>query len=132
MTYELLERLKESGFPLQPVRVEVGKETVLQRQAVVFSRRSDVADPGIYYVPSLSDLVEACGNHLKSMSRVGDGWACNQDQRATEAGSSWEAAETHAATLDDALAELWLTHRPTKSARGGQSKLHDTDLMVDD
>ena len=108
MTYELLKRLKDSGFPLQPVAVEAGREITLKRPAVVFSWSTSPADGGVYYVPSLSDLVEACGNRLKNMSRVADGWQCNHEPNGSGKGSS-ATAETRGATLDDALAELWLT-----------------------
>ena len=117
MTYEILKRLKDQGFPLQPVSVAIGRETVLLRQAVVFSRSHTREDPGIYYVPSLSDLVMACGNDLKNMSRVADGWECNE-------------AQTRGATLDDALAELWLTQRAT-AAGSRRAEIHDTDLAAD-
>lgn len=110
MTYEILKRLKDSGFPLQPVPVEIGRETVLQRQAVVFAGPVTRPAPAIYYVPSLTDLVAACGSDLKNMSRVADGWECNREQRGA-ADASWARAQARGATLDDALAELWLTHR---------------------
>lgn len=99
MTYELLKRLRDRGFPLQPVTVEQGKQITLERPAVVFSRSSGTARAGIYYVPSLSDLVEACGDHLESMSRVDDGWECNRGRNGSG---------THGPTLQDALAALWL------------------------
>jgi hypothetical protein len=98
MTYELLKRLRDSGFPLQPVPVETGREIVLLRQVVVFAGAADRPAPGIFYIPSLADLIDACGNELKSMCRVAAGWECNQIQGAT---------------LDAALAELWLTQRAT-------------------
>ena len=98
MTYELLKRLRDSGFPLQPVTVETGREIVLLRQVVVFAGTADTAVPGIFYIPSLADLIAACGTELKNMCRVAAGWECNQ---------------ILGATLDDALAELWLTQRAT-------------------
>ncbi len=105
MTYETLKRLKDSGFPLQQVAVEAGREVALERPAVVFSGATSVAEAGIYYVPSLSDLVEACGQRLQSMSRVPEGWECSQAPRGRGEGKT---ARTRGATLFDALAELWL------------------------
>jgi hypothetical protein len=107
MNYELLKRLKDSGFPLQRVAVEAGREIALTRPAVVFSLSASTADVGIYYVPSLSDLVEACGNYLKNVFRGDDGWRCNERDCVSKDGPP---AETYGATLDDALAELWLSH----------------------
>lgn len=105
MKYELLKRLKDSGFPLQRVAIVSGREIALKRPAVVFSLSASTTEAGIYYVPSLSDLVEACGSYLMNMFRVDGGWACNQHQAPDE-----PASEAHGATLDDALAELWLSH----------------------
>lgn len=105
MTYELLKRLKDSGFPMQRVAIEPGREIPLKRPAVVFSRSAATAEAGIFYVPSLSDLMEACGNHLRNMFRVQDGWACNQRQPRAKGEAT---AETRGETLHDALAELWL------------------------
>ncbi len=110
MTYEMLKRLKESGFPLQRVSFEVGQEVSLARPAVVFSGSTSVAEAGIYYVPSLSDLVEACGNHLQAMSRVPDGWECSRQPHGRREAAGGPAS-TRGATLIDALAELWLTGR---------------------
>src|SRR5512143_4124759 len=70
MTYELLKRLKDSGFPLRRVAVEAGREITLERTAVVFSLSASAAEVGIYYAPSVSDLVQACGDHLRNMFRV--------------------------------------------------------------
>ena len=80
MDYELLKRLKDSGFPLQRVMVEMGREITLRSPAVVFSLSASAAEMGIYYVPSISDLVEACGKHLRNIFRVDDGWRCNEQQ----------------------------------------------------
>jgi hypothetical protein len=107
MTYELLKRLKDSGFPLRHVVVEAGREITLERPAVVFSLSAAAAEVGIYYFPSVSDLVEACGNHLRNMFRVDSGWVCNQQERRF---GDEPSAETRGATLDEALAELWLIH----------------------
>ncbi len=104
MTYEMLKRLKQSGFPLQQVAFEAGREIPLARPAVVFSGSESVAEAGIYYVPSLSDLVEACGTRLQAMSRVPEGWECSREHEGPG-----KTATTRGATLFDALAELWLS-----------------------
>ncbi|HXY42483.1 MAG TPA: hypothetical protein VEQ10_22605 [Vicinamibacteria bacterium] len=111
MTYELLKRLMESGFPLQQVTVEVGREVALERPAVVFSGASTVAEAGIYYVPSLSDLVDACGTRLSTMTRVPEGWECTQ---APHGPDDAKTARTRGVTLFDALAELWLADSRTR------------------
>lgn len=107
MNYELLKRLKDSGFPLQRVVVEPDREIALERPAVVFALSASMAEVGIYYVPLLSDLVEACGQYLKNMFRVDGGWECNQRELPSPDEPS---AETRGETLADALAELWLSH----------------------
>ncbi len=110
MTYELLKRLRDSGFPLKPISVELGKQISLDRPAVVFSRSNGngKAEARLYYVPSLSDLVEACGEKLESMSRVPDGWECNGGRNGSA---------TQGPTLQDALAALWLNHGATPPSR---------------
>jgi hypothetical protein len=124
MTYELLKRLRDFGFPLQPISVELGKQITLERPAVVFSRSNGRSSAGIYYVPSLSDLVEACGELLESMSRVDDGWECNREQNGSA---------THGPTLQDALAALWLTHGAASAVppAGEGRPQADRDFTVD-
>ncbi len=124
MTYELLKRLRDSGFPLHPIAVELGKQITLERPAVVFSRSKGGSRAGIYYVPSLSDLVEACGEHLENMSRVADGWECNRGRNGSG---------TRGATLDDALAKLWLNHGGARAQSIPQDQLKaDRDFTVDE
>ncbi len=110
MTYELLKRLRESGFPLKPISVEVGKQIPLDRPAVVFSKSNGDgrAEAHLYYIPSLSDLVEACGEKLESMARVADGWECNGGRNGSA---------TQGPTLQDALAALWLNHGGAAASR---------------
>jgi len=110
MTYELLKRLRDSGFPLKPISVEIGKQITLDRPAVVFSKSNGDGrgEAHLFYVPSLSDLVEACGERLESMSRVPDGWECNGGRNASV---------TQGPTLQDALAALWLNHGGAVAAR---------------
>ncbi|HXY41604.1 MAG TPA: hypothetical protein VEQ10_18145 [Vicinamibacteria bacterium] len=116
----MLKRLRDSGFPLKPISVELGKQIALERPAVVFSKSNGEgrAEAHLYYVPSLSDLVEACGDRLESMSRVPDGWECNRGR---------SAPMTHGPTLQDALAALWLNHGGAFAPRKRRQPAHEPD-----
>jgi hypothetical protein len=94
ITYELAKQLKDAGFP----QSELARA---QQQA------------GYDYVslPTLSTLIEACGEHFGALGRESDCWvAC---EYVSEHGT-WE--NTHEGkTPEDTVARLWLSVHQTSS-----------------
>ena len=62
MDYKLAKQLKDVGFP---------QENTDQRKMVVNENNSDCAFP-----PTLSELIDACGENFDSLNLGEDGWYC--------------------------------------------------------
>lgn len=92
MNFELAARLKKAGFPQREPDWYTG-----DGQYIVENER--------WYVPSTRDLLEACG----------DGTTLIYMSRSTIAHSirfAEEVQDTHGATPDEALGNLWLAQQP--------------------
>ena len=85
MTYELAKQLKDSGFPLKDPTCESCKEYGVSC--------------GASY-PTLSELIEACGEHFDCLYNRGEDWGA----------SHFANGRTQAIgkTPEDAVANLWL------------------------
>ena len=89
MDYELAKRLKDAGF----LQHGTGKRVGNPEQIV--ARREDFA-----YVPTLDELIEACGDKFENLRRLPDGdWL------------AWSTSPVNrmAATPTEAVALLWLS-----------------------
>jgi len=94
MNYELAKQLKDAGFP--------------QRDADWYTSDGQwIPENEREYIPTLSELIEACGEHFYGLLRgVGDGW---------QAGESWNydffdlnKTICDGSTPEEAVAKLWL------------------------
>jgi hypothetical protein len=87
MDYELAKSLMDAGFP------QVGKGSLIGSLNKLVWRSGDRV-----YVPTLEELIEACGENFVSLHRQHDGWLAyaNYDQRC------------FAETAAEAVARLWL------------------------
>ena len=61
MDYRLLQKLKDAGFPLRE-SVSIPRCECLVCRTVLID-----IDDGTYYIPSLSELIEACGEKFKRL-----------------------------------------------------------------
>jgi hypothetical protein len=86
--YELAKSLMDAGFP------QIGKGSSIGPQDKLVWRISDRV-----YVPTLEELIDACGENFGSLDKRHDGWLAraNGDQRC------------FAGTPAEAVARLWLT-----------------------
>lgn len=87
MDYELAKKLMDAGFP------QIGKGRFIGSPNKLVWRTDDRV-----YVPTLEELIEACGTKFASLDKQRDGWlaSANYDQSCV--------AETPA----EAVACLWL------------------------
>ena len=87
MDYDLAESLMDAGFP------QIGKGSWIGSLDKLVWRSSDRV-----YVPTLEELIDACGENFGSLNKQNDGWLAyaNCDQSCF--------AETPA----EAVARLWL------------------------
>lgn len=99
MTYELAKKLKEAGFPQ-------GGSGLWYTTATQVSRLHEI-EPGDViemevkpvYSPSLSELIEACGDRFSYLKKVGDQWDTSADN---------EGWGVYGSTPEGAMAKLWL------------------------
>jgi len=87
MDYGLMDELKEAGFPQEG-------------SGFVYPRSPNVAD-GYWYQPTLSELIEACGEGFHYLNR-----------NIQSAGRAWfaggERVTFDGSTPEEAVARLWL------------------------
>lgn len=61
LSYELCKKLKEAGFPFQKVedcKPTNGERIIIKHPCIAFE------DGEFYWQPTLSELIEACGEHI--------------------------------------------------------------------
>ncbi len=91
MNYELAKQLKEAGFP----------QNLDGNKCLNGSPLKHYDKEGEPYCPTLSELIEACGEELFTLSNIG------------RDGHKWEASTinelcTRGSTPEEAVAKLWL------------------------
>lgn len=96
MNYELAKQLREAGFP-QPKRFE---DCVGEKAWGSFGKEDFV------YAPSLSELIEACGDKFWRLQRESGGWIVSYIVSEDESGGefSWIKGKTP----NEAVARAWL------------------------
>jgi hypothetical protein len=96
--YELAKKLKDAGFPqADPNRaLNVG----------TFQYVGDNSDKEtLCYIPTLSELIEACGHYFYQLTKEDDGsWTCASINGYPKSGFG----VTNSPTLEEAVAKLWL------------------------
>ena len=87
MDYEVAEKLMDAGFP------QVGKGSSIGPPDKLVWRSGDRV-----YVPTLEELIEACGENFCALHKLHDGWlaTASSDQSC------------YAKTPAEAVARLWL------------------------
>ena len=90
MDYKLAKELKDAGFP--------------QRDRGNFVSPTDIEiinSPLAIYVPTLEELIEACGHNIESIIQRGNGNGDNWEARS-------KTQRCNATTLEEVVARLWL------------------------
>ena len=102
MDYELDKRLKEAGFPQKPqfgdyeFRI-VGNRMLLH--GITKEENIDQKNKNIFRVPTLEELIEACGNNFYSLSNSAY-WIVDSNKEGIE--------DIYGNTPSEAVANLWL------------------------
>ncbi len=115
MDYKLAKELKDAGFPQRSLKYwkhltdgPHGKldQWVVASEGGLPPYTSHRADSNFISIPTLEELVEACGDDIESMIHRGNG-----------AGDNWEVRSKHqrfnGTTLIEAVARLWLALNST-------------------
>ena len=108
ITYELALALKNAGFPQKGVnwiwRDDSGK-WIEELEENLPDDLEELKENKNLYVPTLSELIEACGDRFECLSKVEDQWWV--DERGGFF-SNGETATYGGSTPEEAVAELWL------------------------
>ncbi len=93
MNYELAKELKDAGFPQKE------KGTLLFKEGIRLTDTQEYWNENSAYAPTLSELIEACGDGFIQLERLPDRWMCYfiNDRGWTEG-----------KTPEEAVARLWL------------------------
>lgn len=102
MNYELAKKLKDAGFPFRKLEGNLD-EGISMKYGIDFVT-FDGAET-IYIEPILSELIEACGNSLRSINKTVNGvmWFCNENTIVER-----QYQKDVYITPEEAVATLWL------------------------
>lgn len=109
MNYELTQKLKAAGFVQKDF--EESRDFVAPKG--IFK---EYTEENHVYQPSLSELIEACGDSFDSLGKRSDGWVAisfrvssNQTGEFTGFETLSPSARTVGKTPEEAVANLWLS-----------------------
>ena len=112
LSYELCKKLKESGFPQG--EYEEGKyissSGTVKQTAIKLMVDTDQA----WYIPTLSELIESCGDDLKCLYKSGRTWLASTE---VVHGLEWEQGrgkEASGETSIIAVCNLYLSLHPNQ------------------
>ena len=97
MDYELAKELKDAGFRFS------------ERDEDEYGDFYKDEDDGVFYhYPTLSELIEACGEDLSAMLFIDNKWVVGR-QGMPFSYLSEQHTQAKGATLEEAVSKLWLT-----------------------
>lgn len=105
MTYELAKKLKDAEYSQDKKSgIYLHKSGPLNLGKIRIKDFSEVSE-GMVYMPTLQELIEACGDDFPSLSKdyINGGWMCNEPLD----GDTGEI--TRGDTPEEAVANFWLT-----------------------
>lgn len=98
MTYELAKQLKDAGFPQTGTHTKFFSGLDKLPVSVGFGYEPLAVEDSIY-VPTLKELIEACGEKFGSLNNNGSFWQANHSTKSIEGIGS---------TPEEAVANLWI------------------------
>ncbi len=103
ISYELAKQLKHAGFP------QDGEGSFLPLIPLYEDGITSVEQPQSCYAPTLSELIEACGEDLMSLHRIVDPKGFPASTWCAESYFFYnDDAETGFSRYEEAVARLWL------------------------
>lgn len=100
MNYDLALRLKNAGFPQENPRELWCIPCAKWRDTVCFSK---LHEREAIKIPTLSELIEACGDEFRNLTQEYGRWHTNFIQ-----GHDYDYGETEGSTPEEAVANLYL------------------------
>lgn len=96
MTYDQILKLKEAGFP----QMEKGKFITKNNEVLDYQLSYTV------YLPTLSELIDACGDSFEALIRQAGGWAATHNHE--NYGTRQVSNSNIGSTPEEAVANLYL------------------------
>ena len=102
MEYELAKELKDAGFPQMQTIVDFDAN----KTEIGGTGSSKIVGKELVYIPTLEELIEACGDRFAMIGRDGNYWYARADEPCNEC---W-FCEPNGDGLNpaEAVARLWL------------------------
>ncbi len=106
MTYDLALQLKDAGFPQSPYMNQL-----CQHPDSMACRIKAAHNPECEWVsvPTLSELIEACGDDLFDLRRDGNGWAAISNLTYDGKFDSDISLYGEGSTPEEAVSMLWIS-----------------------
>ncbi len=106
MNYALARELKAAGLPFREIKTPSSDIQAALMATTGFSNEEFVVfkdEPKVYYIPTLSELIEACefGQNLFRLTWDSAEWECSTDKNFM-----WSYGRS--STPEEAVARLWL------------------------
>jgi len=114
MNYELAKKLKDAGFPQEKcyftfVKISNGEWDLWNSTDIseFETPRTEISD---VHCPTLSELIEVCGEGFETLSKDEDGWYANNYYTREQAEKQDDSILKlfHGSTPEEAVAKLWL------------------------
>jgi hypothetical protein len=108
MNYDLAKELKAAGFPnIKDLQHREGREFIPSDGSVPVYSLGDAANVDNWFVPTLEELIGACGERFQDLCLLGEGgqfqWYCSITK-----GSDGEYVRYYGGTPTEAVSRLWL------------------------
>jgi len=113
MNYELTKKLKEAGFPIRKSPYSIERARIRDMHDGMGNLVIFDGDETVFYEPTLSELIEACGKYV-CLVQDEEGWCAHYSVEPFEAPVGLDAIDTFmckrefGSTPEEAVANLWL------------------------
>jgi len=114
--YKLAKELKDNGFPQKCGFLQYHYNNNKEMSFVGILPISEWKDLRNYKMdlpndcvkcPTLSELIEACGEEFENLTKTILGWECNVNYLSDD-NEEWTNCETEGKTPEEAVSKLWL------------------------
>jgi hypothetical protein len=107
MDYELARQLKEAGFPIKKANGAEEADFIAKNYGIVSMA---VIDSVLYKLPTLTELIEACGEGFFAISHWPEGWTAEGGPIIGDGNKNWTAQIQckNLPSAEEAVAKLWI------------------------
>jgi len=107
MDYSLALELKEAGYPFK--RIENGNHLPPHWEHLDFNPEGDEKlGAQHFYIPTLGELIEACGDKIDDLCRVTMGWRASGTDDTDDPEHPTIRKEEYGETSEESVAKLYL------------------------